>query len=213
MKIKKIGHCCLLINDNGKTILTDPGAYSTAQNDITNIDIVLITHEHPDHLHTESLQQVLKNNPNAIVVSNTSVSALLQSHNIAVEIIEEGDEKNISDFKLQGFGTKHADIFDTVTPVQNTGYFINDRLFYPGDALIDPKRTIDILALPVAGPWLTIRQALEYAIALKPKFVFPVHDGMLVDGREGPVHRLSEAVLPTHGINFITMKEGDEKKF
>ena len=213
MKIKKIGHCCLLINDNGKTILTDPGAYSTAQNSITNIDIVLITHEHPDHLHTESLQQVLKNNPNAIVVSNTSLAALLQAQNIAVEIIEEDDEKNISDFKLQGFGTTHADVFDTVTPVQNTGYFINDRLFYPGDALTDPKRTIDILALPVAGPWLTIRQALEYAIALKPKFVFPVHDGMLVDGREGPVHRLSEAVLPTHGINFITMKEGDEKEF
>lgn len=213
MKIKKLGHCCLLINDNEKTLLTDPGAYSTTQNNVVGIDVVLITHEHADHLHTESLKQVLQNNPNAIIASNTSVAKLLESENISVEIIEEGCEKVISGFKLQGFGTTHADIFDTVNPVQNTGYFINDRLFYPGDALTNPGRPIDILALPIAGPWLTIRQALEYAILLKPKTIFPVHDGMLVDGREGPVHRLSGIVLPNHGIEFILMKDGDEKEF
>jgi L-ascorbate metabolism protein UlaG (beta-lactamase superfamily) len=213
MKIKKLGHCCLLITDNGKTILTDPGLYSTSQNDVTGIDIVLITHEHPDHLHTESLQQILQNNSNAVVVSNSSVANILKDKNIPVQIIKEGDQESVLGFNLEGFGTKHADVFDTITPVENTGYFINDRLFYPGDALTDPKKPIDILALPVAGPWLTIRDALEYAIKLNPKNAFPVHDGMLVSGREGPVHFLTNAVLPTHGINFVVMKEGDEQEF
>ena len=39
MKIKKIGHCCLLIKLDNLTILTDPGAFSTSQNKVTGIEI------------------------------------------------------------------------------------------------------------------------------------------------------------------------------
>lgn len=49
MKITKFGHCCLLIEENGVRILTDPGTYSTQQSEVKNIDFVLITHEHADH--------------------------------------------------------------------------------------------------------------------------------------------------------------------
>ena len=38
MNITKLGHCCLLIEEKGLRILTDPGAYSTGQNEIKNID-------------------------------------------------------------------------------------------------------------------------------------------------------------------------------
>ena len=213
MIIKKLGHCCLLIKTETTTILTDPGAYSTSQNEAVGVDIVLITHEHADHLHTESLVTVLKNNPNAKVVSNTSVAKILEKEQIPVQIIEDGQEAMVCDCHLAGHGTEHADIFDTVTPAQNTGYFIDSKLFYPGDALTNPNKQVDILALPVAGPWLTIRNAIEYAIALKPRVAFPVHDGMLTSGREGPVHVLPRKVLLEHGIEFVVMKEGDEREF
>ena len=77
MKIKKIGHCCLLIEIDGTWILTDPGAFSGAQNQVTHIDVILITHEHVDHLHTKSLQEVLKNNPEAQVITNTGAGKML----------------------------------------------------------------------------------------------------------------------------------------
>src|SRR4051812_27786091 len=57
MKIKKLGHCCLVIETKGIRIMTDPGNYSTLQADEKNIDIILITHEHTDHLHIESLKK------------------------------------------------------------------------------------------------------------------------------------------------------------
>ena len=50
MQITKFGQCCLLIEVAGKRILTDPGRFSVSQNDVSNIDIILITHEHADHL-------------------------------------------------------------------------------------------------------------------------------------------------------------------
>ena len=56
MKIKKIEHCCLLIEIGGITILTDPGVYSAEQNKLTGIDVVLITHKHGDHFHAETVE-------------------------------------------------------------------------------------------------------------------------------------------------------------
>jgi L-ascorbate metabolism protein UlaG (beta-lactamase superfamily) len=63
MKITKIGHCCLLIEEKGLRILTDPGAWSEAQNELKNIQLILITHEHQDHFYLDSLKQVLKKQP------------------------------------------------------------------------------------------------------------------------------------------------------
>ncbi|MEK7095457.1 MAG: MBL fold metallo-hydrolase, partial [Patescibacteria group bacterium] len=60
MKITKLGHCCLVIEINGTRFLTDPGAYTTAQNEAKNIDYVVISHEHTDHLHIDSLKNILE---------------------------------------------------------------------------------------------------------------------------------------------------------
>lgn len=86
MKIAKIGHCCLVIEKVGKKILTDPGAYSDGQNSQLGIEAVLVTHEHQDHLHVDSLRKVLKNNPRAKIFSNRGVAAMLARAGIVCEI-------------------------------------------------------------------------------------------------------------------------------
>ena len=41
MKIKKLGHCCLVIETNGKKIMTDPGSYTVGeQTKEKNIDVI-----------------------------------------------------------------------------------------------------------------------------------------------------------------------------
>lgn len=82
MKITKFGHCCLLIEENGVRILTDPGTYSTQQSEVKNIDFVLITHEHSDHFHIDSLKALLKNNPQAKVITNKSVGVFFGKNSI-----------------------------------------------------------------------------------------------------------------------------------
>jgi L-ascorbate metabolism protein UlaG (beta-lactamase superfamily) len=94
MKIKKLGHCCLVIETKGTRIMTDPGSYSTLQDEEKNIDIILITHEHPDHLHIESIKKVLENNPTVQIVTNTSVGKLLDPESILYTVIDDG--KNIT---------------------------------------------------------------------------------------------------------------------
>ena len=213
MKIKKIGHCCLLINTNNLTILTDPGAFSDAQNSIRGIDIVLITHEHADHFHIDSLKEVIKNNPEVLVITNSSVSKKLEEQNISHEVIEGTARSIVKNISIEALDGKHEEIFEEIGQVQNTGYLIDNQLFYPGDSFSLPNKEVSILALPVAGPWCKIPDAIRYALLVKPKKAFPVHDGMLQKDRIGGAHKITEKVLNENGIEFVIMNDGDEGEF
>lgn len=224
MNIKKLGHCCLLIKTKGLTILTDPGIFnadqiSATQSELIGINIVLITHEHADHLHIESLVQILKNNPNALVLTNSSVSKILGEKHIAHEIVEGVADKMIGELHIKAFDGKHEEIFEEIGQVQNIGYFIDERLFYPGDSFTVPKDSdgvklaVEILALPVAGPWCKVSDAIRYALAVMPKYAFPVHDGQLVRERIGGSHAIPAKVLSSAGIEFVGLKDGEERGF
>jgi L-ascorbate metabolism protein UlaG (beta-lactamase superfamily) len=207
MKITKLGHCCLLIEEKNLRIVTDPGSWTIEeQSQLENIDIIVITHEHGDHLHIESLKEILQKSPHARIITNQSVGRLLVAENISFIVIEHGDVYN-EDVHIQGYGEKHAEIYKDMGQVQNTGYFIAEKLFYPGDAFYNPGVPVDVLALPVAGPWTDIKTAVEYAIEIQPKKAFPVHDGMLKSF--GSNHRAPLKFLPENNIEFIALQNGD----
>lgn len=213
MKITKFGQCCLLVEVVGKRILTDPGRFTSEQNVLTDIDIILITHEHADHLHTDSLSVLLSNNPNVTVVTNNSVAALLTEQEITCTVLEGRANMVVKDIYLEAFDGKHEEIFEEVGQVQNTGYFIGETLFYPGDAYTEPQKPVQVLALPVGGPWCKLADALRYAIAVSPEKAFPVHDWLM--NKEGMelVHTIAEAQLTSRGIEFVKMGNGEVKEF
>jgi len=191
--------------------MTDPGAWSTAQNDQKNIHLVLITHEHPDHFHLDSLKTVLTNNSQAQVITNSAVGKLMDEVGIKYQLLEHGESKQVNGMNFEGYGQEHAIIYENIGQVLNTGFMIGDRLFYPGDALYNPKRPVEILALPVAGPWVKISEAIDYAKELKPKYAFPVHDGLLkiYSGH----HTVPQRVLPECGIDFKVLEELKEYEY
>lgn len=210
MKITKLGHCCLLIETKGKRILTDPGSYTVEEHSkIENIDYILFTHEHQDHYHIESLKVVLEKNPQVLIYSNSSVSELLDKEGIKHAQINHNDSVLLGEIAVVGIGEKHAQMHKSIPLSSNLGYFIDGRLWYPGDAFTNPERTVEILALPVSGPWMKLSEAIDYALLLKPKKVFPVHDGT----RFGSAHVLPAKVLTPEGIEFLVMAEGDSKEF
>lgn len=179
MKITKFGQCCLLIEEKGLRIVTDPGMYSTAQNELKNIDVVLITHEHADHFHVDSVKKIITNNPNVKIITNGAVGALLAKENIPFTLVADGQTSTEKGILFEGMGTDHAIIWKDLGKCENTSYFIGGKLFYPGDSFYNPKRAVDILALPVAGPWMKISEAIDYLLAVNPKKAFPVHDAIL----------------------------------
>ncbi len=218
MKIKKLGHCCMVIDIGGTRILTDPGApdYSGVTKDEKDISLVLITHEHSDHLHVDSLKKILENNPNATVITNSSVGKILDGENIKYTKVEDGEEYEFNGIQIKGFGELHAKIYEDFGQVQNTGYMI-DSMCYPADSFNIPEKFImsggkvDILALPVAGPWMKISDAIDYAKKLNPRIVIPVHDGMIKEFAAF-LYTIPKYFLEKVNIEFKKLEIGKEEE-
>lgn len=110
---------------------------------------------------------------------------------------------------ITGHGKEHAEIHSSIPRSSNTGYFFDEKFFYPGDAFIDPRKPVDILAIPVAGPWCKIGEAVDYALQIKPRTSFPVHDFVSI-----PASRIVPGnILPKHGIEFTTLENGQSHNF
>ena len=177
---------------------------------IEDINIILITHEHNDHLHIDSLREVLDNNQNALVITNTSVGKVLDQSNIKYKIVEEGEKFEIEGINIIAFGSTHAEIYNDFGKVQNTGYMI-DNLCYAGDSFSYPDKNVDILALPVAGPWMKMKDAIEYAKNIRPRVCFPVHDAIMQDFATF-AWRIPENILKEDNIIFKKLEIGKEEE-
>ncbi|MBI2607537.1 MAG: MBL fold metallo-hydrolase [Candidatus Doudnabacteria bacterium] len=208
MKIHKIGHSCLVIEDAGSKILIDPGNVTTDQNKEKNLDAVLITHVHPDHMDPDSIKTILKNNPNARIIANLRSGKDLEKAGIDYEILKNGTTMILGSIIVEGFDSDHAPIYPGIEMVLNTGFYINHRFFHCGDSLTLPPKPVEILAMPVGAPWATIGQSLDYAKAIKSKIALPIHDGML--SYYGPFHFLPEKFLPETGTKFVPLKAGQD---
>jgi L-ascorbate metabolism protein UlaG (beta-lactamase superfamily) len=203
MKITKYGHCCLLLEVKGKRILIDPGRFSTEQNTLTDIDIILITHEHADHYHSESVTTILHNNPDVIVVTNTSVARLLTDLGVDAHVLEGRDKATVVEVSLVAYDGEHVEIFEDFGLVQNTGYLVAEEFFFPGDAYTVPEEPVKILALPIAGPWCKISDAIHYALTISPSVAFPVHDATLNEAGQSVTYPHVARELGKRGISFI----------
>lgn len=96
-----LGHATFLFTIHGKNIITDPVLFNVGPvkrnsplpyipEEITNIDYIIISHNHRDHLDKKSIKLICKLNPGAIILTALQISKLLNKWNIKNKIIEAG---------------------------------------------------------------------------------------------------------------------------
>jgi len=215
MNIKKLKHCCLVIDVNVKVdgksknrrILSDPGSYSIEEHDkVKRVDIVLITHEHKDHFHIESLKALVKRQPDVAVITNDTVGDMLAKEGIEHHIMLDGNSVEVKGVKIEAYGKLHAMLHKSIPQSSNVGFFVEDKLFMPGDAYTDPKKSIDVLAIPTGGPWMKMSEAVDYGLGLKPRISFPVHDAM----NSAFMNEFIGKILGQSGIEFVNLENGGQ---
>lgn len=207
MKITKYGHCCLLIETGERRILTDPGGFSHGFTELTELDLILITHEHPDHLHTDSLKALLENNPSASVVCNASVGKIIAEQGISFRELPDQKVITVAGITLKAYDGPHVEIIGDYGLVQNTGFLVDQAFFYPGDAYTVPDESVNLLALPVAGPWCKVSEAIQYALAVQPDTAIPVHDaGLSEEGKSVTYPHFHRELNAAH-ITFVELSE------
>lgn len=187
MKITKYIHSCLLFEKGDDRILFDPGLFSFAEglvkpSQFKNIQAIIITHKHPDHVDADSLKQILKNNKTAVVLANSDIVKTLLEKEIEAEVFETG-ERVVASFTIEAFDAPHEAILANELP-QNTAYIIDGKIVHPGDSygkdLFKFKGT-NVLCLPTMAPWTTELQTFEFAIEMSPEYIVPIHDGYAKD--------------------------------
>jgi L-ascorbate metabolism protein UlaG (beta-lactamase superfamily) len=192
--------------------MTDPGNFTVeAQENITGLDAIVITHEHQDHFHTDSVQKLLASNPGAVIVTNTAVGTLLTALGIKHVQVGDGESAEIKGLKIEGFGKEHAPIYENMGRVENTAYLIAERFYFPGDNFHVPGRVVDVLALPVAGPWMKISDAIDFAKAVKARKAFGVHDAMIQPFFRSFVGNVLKMFVP--GTEYISLQDGESREF
>ena len=68
MDVTHLGHACLLVETDRVRLLIDPGTLSTGFADLRDLDAVLVTHEHPDHVDDAAVRALVASNPGATLV-------------------------------------------------------------------------------------------------------------------------------------------------
>jgi len=177
MKLTHLGHACLLVETDNARLLIDPGTYSGFE-DVRDLDAVLVTHQHPDHVDAPRLAALLAANPRArLVVDPDSVSAvagLPTDHVVA----RPGDRLSFGGSTIDVVGGMHAAVYGPVPGCTNSAYVVDDgALMHPGDSFFVPDRDIDVLAVAIDGPWLKLSEAVDYVHAVAPRVAVPIHEG------------------------------------
>lgn len=212
MIIKKYFQSCLLIEDKGKKLLIDPGSFTfidkkVTTKDIGPADVIIITHKHLDHYYPEALKEFINMNKNTIIIANQEICFLLNQEKLPFNVINSNETKEINGFKIQAFDAKH-ELIPAEIP-HNHAYLINDTLLHPGDSFQVEKIKADILALPIAGPWCRLTDALKLAEIIKPNLVIPIHDWVVKDFMLDRMYNMCDTNLKSKGIEFNSIKLGD----
>jgi len=180
LKLTHLGHACMLLETDTARLLFDPGAFSRFD-EVRDLDAVLVTHQHADHLDAERLTTLLAANPGARLVVDTdsvrAVAGLPTPHVVAAP----GDTLILAGTKVEVVGGLHAAVYGAVPGCSNAAYLVDGGAFlHPGDSFTAVP-DVDVVAVAIDGPWLKLAEAVDYVRTLSPRVAVPIHEGETTD--------------------------------
>jgi L-ascorbate metabolism protein UlaG (beta-lactamase superfamily) len=197
MIITRLGHACLLVASPSTRILIDPGTFSTTWHGLTDLDAILLTHQHPDHFDGDNVAPVVDANPEARLIVEPAVAKMLPEQSPHAAMV--GEVVDLGNVTVEIVGGEHAVVHDRIPAVGNVGYVIRESggpaLFHPGDSYDVTPSGIDLLALPLVAPWAKTAMTIDFANAVRPERAIPIHDVFLNDTGRSTWMRICRGVI------------------
>lgn len=206
MKLSKYEHACFTLEKDGKLLIVDPGEFTTSLGAPENVVAIVVTHEHTDHFDANALGAVVAHNPDTLILAPESITSKL-GDTLPTKTVSSGDSVTVIPFELKFSGGQHATIHESIPTPENLAVMINDTVFYPGDSFTMPGCAVEVLALPVAAPWMKISEAIDYVVAVKPKLAFPTHDAVLSDTGKAMVDRMVSSFAEKTGGTYQSITD------
>jgi len=184
LKITLIGHGTLMFSFDGKIIHADPWTNLTDYSKLPKADIILVTHEHQDHL-----------DPLAIKAISTDKTVLILTEKCSQKvkggiIMKNGNIKTVAGLKIEAIPAynivnKRPDGNPFHPKGDGNGYVItfgDKRVYVAGDTENIPEmkalKDIEVAFLPMNLPYTMIPEMVVDAVkSFKPKILYPYHLG------------------------------------
>ena len=194
------GHAGFKIIYGNKKMYIDPYKLSKKYDDISDADIVFVTHNHFDHLSIEDLNNII--NERTVIVSAQECLPQLKSLKIKESIdIDPHNSVKVDDLKIGSVPAYNVNKDFHPKNEKKLGFIVEfgaDRLYHIGDSDIIPEMkevNATIVLIPVSGTYVMTAEEASKAIneLIKPKIVIPMHYGTIVGNKEDAI-RFSQLV-------------------
>ena len=184
LQITFLGHGSLLFTFDEKRIYVDPFSRVADYSTLPKANLVLITHEHRDHLDTEALASIITD---ATAVLHT---ALCDAQIEGGTVMRNGDVQVVQGLSIEAvpaYNLLHKrESGDPFHPCgDGNGYVVTFgdlRMLVAGDTENTPElksmRSIDVAFLPMNLPYtMTPEMVADVAISMRPRILYPYHFG------------------------------------
>ena len=179
-----IGHGSLMMKFNGKTIHVDPFGEVADYSQLPKADIVLVTHEHGDHLDLKALENI---RTETTIIVLTELCAPKVKDGI---VIHNGETREVSGLTVNALPAynivnKRPDGLPFHPKGAGNGYIVtfgDTRIYIAGDTENTPEmkglQNISVAFLPMNLPYTMTPEMVADAVrAFHPRILYPYHFG------------------------------------
>ncbi|MCI0560142.1 MAG: MBL fold metallo-hydrolase [Nitrososphaera sp.] len=188
IKFHWLGHDGYKIISAGKTIYIDPYQLSKAHHKKNDADIVLISHNHFDHLSLEDLKHVVSKKT-SIIAARECLDQLGTIGAAEIMGVAPGDKISVQGVTVEAIAAYNTNKKFHPKADNKVGFVLtsnNTRIYHTGDADDIPEMSTtkpDVALVPVSGTYVMTAEEAARAVngKIKPtKLAIPMHYGSIV---------------------------------
>lgn len=184
LEITFIGHATLMMQWNGKTVYIDPVGNYADYTKLPKADLILVTHDHGDHLDVGAIKTLLKNSTEVVL---TAQCAEKYPEGKIIKNNESGTSAGIKIEAVPAYNIKNVRSPGNPYHPKGVGngyvlHFADKKVYVAGDTENIPEmanlKNIDIAFLPMNLPFtMTPEMVVEAVKLFHPKILYPYHYG------------------------------------
>ena len=184
LTIAFVGHGSLVFRHGGKVIHVDPVGAEGDYSRMPKADLILVTHEHSDHLDTAAVRSLRKEGTQVVV------SRSCEGRIEGALVMQNGESRDVAGFRVEAVPAYNVvNLRPGGQPFHprgnGNGYVVtfgNVRVYVAGDTEDTPEmgalRNVDVAFLPMNLPYtMTPEMVAAAARAFRPRILYPYHFG------------------------------------